>query len=152
MSNFHPERLVVEHRNGVSATEPVLLRKHTLTHADLTGELFLTIGTQFACDKVNTDLRDEVIGEWKTNGHNFYYNVYVFLDTEEHDLNAAIKRNEIFRRELPLALTAIRYGDRLLFDLYPNLDYGLIIVNFLSTYTQLFKQEIWGTFRNFSTQ
>ena len=69
MSKFNSERLSVEYRNGVTATEPIIPRHYTLTHSDLTGELFLTIGTQFAWDKVNPDMRDEVLGEWKTNGN-----------------------------------------------------------------------------------
>lgn len=150
MSAFSPERLIVEFRDGVSATQSIIPRNHTLTHSDFSGELFLTIGTQFAWDKVNTDLRDEVLGEWKMDGEYLYYNVYVFLNKEEHDLNTAIRRNEIFRRELPLAFTAIRYGDRVLFDLYPNLDYALIIVNFMSSYPQLYKKESWGTFSSLS--
>ena len=62
ISKFIPKRPPVEYRNGVSTTEPIIPRNHTLTHSDLTGEIFLTIGTQFTWDKVNTDLRDEVIG------------------------------------------------------------------------------------------
>ena len=150
MSTFNPEKLTVEYRNAVTAWEPIITRKHTLTHSDSTGELLLTIGTQFAWDKVNKDLRDEVIGEWKYYRNYLYYNVYLFIDLKEYDLNTSIRRNEVFRRELPLALTAIRYGDRFLFDLYPMLDYIQIIVNFMSIYPQLFKQENWGTFSNYS--
>ncbi|MFL0580966.1 staygreen family protein [Solibacillus silvestris] len=150
MNKFNPERLSVEYRDGVTATEPVISRHHTLTHSDDTGELFLTIGTQFAWDKVNNDMRDEVIGEWKTNGHCIYYNAYVMVNKEGQDFNTAMRRYEVFRRELPLALTAIRYGDRFLFNVYPALDNGLIIVNFISTYSQLYKQEIFGTYSSFS--
>lgn len=150
LSTFNPEKLTVEYRNGVNAWEPIITRKHTLTHSDSTGELLLTIGTQFAWDKVNKDLRDEVIGEWKYYRNYLYYNVYLFIDLKEHDLNTSIRRNEIFRRELPLALTAIRYGDRFLFDLYPKLDYIQIIVTFMSIYPQLVKQENWGTFSKYS--
>lgn len=150
MNKFNPERLSVEYRDGVTATDPVISRHHTLTHSDDTGELFLTIGTQFAWDKVNNDMRDEVIGEWKTNGHSIYYNAYVMVNKEGQDFNTAMRRYEVFRRELPLALTAIRYGDRFLFNVYPALDNGLIIVNFISTYPQLYKQEIFGTFSSFS--
>lgn len=150
MSTFNPERLTVEYRNGVTALEPIIARKHTLTHSDFTGELLLAIGTQFAWDTVNTELRDEVIGEWKFNQHYFYYNLYLLIDKEEHDFNTGIRRDEIFRRELPLALTAIRYGDRFLFDQYPKLDYIQIIVTFMSKYPQLVKQENWGTFSNYS--
>lgn len=151
MSKLNPERLAVEYRDGVLATEPILSRCHTLTHSDFTGELFLTIGTQFAWDKVNTDMRDEVLGVWKIEGGRLCYNVYVYIDQAEHDLSTAIRRNEVFRRELPLALTAIRYGDRFIFDAYPYLDYALIIVNFMSSYPQLFIQESWGTFSSLST-
>ena len=150
MNKFNPERLSVEYRDVVTATEPVISRHHTLTHSDDTGELFLTIGTQFAWDKVNNDMRDEVIGEWKTNGYYIYYNAYVMVNKEGQDFNTAMRRYEVFRRELPLALTAIRYGDRFIFDVYPALDNGLIIVNFISTYPQLYKQEIFGTFSSFS--
>ncbi|MGA4516847.1 staygreen family protein [Solibacillus silvestris] len=150
MNKFNPERLSVEYRDGVTSTDPVISRHHTLTHSDDTGELFLTIGTQFAWDKVNNDMRDEVIGEWKTNGHCIYYNAYVMVNKEGQDFNTAMRRYEVFRRELPLALTAIRYGDRFLFNVYPALDNGLIIVNFISTYPQLYKQEIFGTFSSFS--
>ncbi|MGE7983087.1 staygreen family protein [Solibacillus sp. NPDC093137] len=151
MNKFNPERLSVEYRDGITATEPVISRHHTLTHSDNTGELFLTIGTQFAWDKVNNDMRDEVIGEWKTNGYYIYYNAYVMVNKEGQDFNTAMRRYEVFRRELPLALTAIRYGDRFIFDVYPALDNGLIIVNFISTYPQLYKQEIVGTFSSYST-
>ena len=150
MSKFNAEKLSVEYRNGVTATKPIIPRKHTLTHSDITGDLFLTIGTQFAWDKVNLDMRDEVLGEWKTSGNCLYYNVFLFIDQGEHDLTAATRRNEIFRRELPLALTAIRYGDRFLFGLCPNLDNALIIVNFMSTHPQFARQEIWGTFNSYS--
>ena len=151
MSKFNPERLTVEYRDGVSTTAPIISRCHTLTHSDFTGELFLTIGTQFAWDKVNTDMRDEVLGVWKMEGERLCYNVYVYIDKGEHDLSTAIRRNDVFRRELPLALTAIRYGDRFIFDSYPYLDYALIIVTFMSSYPQLFIQESWGTFSSLST-
>lgn len=82
MSNFNPERLSVEYRDGVTATESIISRHHTLTHSDDTGDLFLTIGTQFAWNTVNPELRDEVLGEWKTNGHYWYYNAYVIVNTQ----------------------------------------------------------------------
>ncbi|PZX05725.1 staygreen protein [Psychrobacillus insolitus] len=150
MSRFNSEGLSVKYRDGVTATEPIIPRKYTLTHSDFTGELFLTIGTQFAWDKVNLDMRDEVLGEWEKNENRLYYNVYLFIDQGEHDFTSATRRNEIFRHELPLALTAIRYGDRFLFDQYPTLDCALIIVNFISTHPQFARQESWGTFNSYS--
>lgn len=151
MSKFNSEKLSVEYRDCVTATEPIISRKYTLTHSDFTGELFLTIGTQFAWDKVNPKMRDEVLGEWVTHENCLYFNVFLYIDQGEYDLTTATKREEVFRRELPLALTAIRYGDRFLFHLYPDLNNALIIVNFISTYPPLAKQEVWQTFNSFTT-
>lgn len=146
MSNFKPERLSVEFRNGMSATGPIMPRHYTLTHSDTTAELFLTISTQFAWDQVNKELRDEVLGIWKTNGNQLSYHVYVYLDQGDYDINVIKRRNEIFRRELPLALTAIRYGDGKLFCIYPSLDYAIINVHFISNYSAFSTIENWGSF------
>ena len=85
----------------------------------------------------------------ETSGKFLYYYVYIYLDQGEYDLNVIAKRNEVFRRELPLALTAIRYGDRFLFDAYPNLDQASIIINFISAYPQFARLENWGIFHKF---
>ena len=146
LSKFRPERLSVEYRDGVTAKGPVFPRRYTLTHSDTTGQLFLTIGTQYARDKF-TSMRDEVVGTWTPNGTCFC--AYVYIDQGEYPKEAAARRNEVFVRELPLALTAIRYGDRKLFDTHPQLDQAPIIISFLSAYPQFARQENWGTFRNF---
>jgi hypothetical protein len=148
MSNFNPEKLFVTYNSGVTATEPVIPRCYTLTHSDITGELFLTIGNHYAWENINPK-RDEVLGEWKQNGSFLYYYVYLYIDQGEYNINVSAKRNEIFRRELPLALTAIRYGDRFLFNSYPQLDHTLLIINFMSAYPQFARQESWGTFHHF---
>jgi hypothetical protein len=147
LCNFIPEKLSVEYMDGITAKEPILQRRYTLTHSDLTGDLFLTIGIQYAWDKINP-MRDEVLGKWVLNGNSLYYCVYLYIDQGQYDQNVSAKRIEIFRRELPLALTAIRYGDRFLFDAYPNLDHASIIVNFMSAYPEFARQENWGTFHS----
>lgn len=150
MANFSPERLSVEFRNGIKETKFTFPRKYTLTHSDFTGELLLTISTEFAWDKIDYDMRDEVLGEWISSyGGPLYFNVYVYIDKQDQDFNVALKRDDIFRRELPLALTAIRYGDRSLFNQYPFLDSSYIIINFVSSFPELAKQENWGTFGNY---
>ena len=150
MSLFIPERLSVEFRNGMTDIGPILPRHYTLTHSDTSGELFLTISTQFAWDQLNKELRDEVLGVWQLHENQLTYHVFVYLDHGEHDLTNVKRRNEIFRRELPLALTAIRYGDRKLFYCYPSLDCVTITVNFISSYRAFAKQEVWGTFSNYA--
>lgn len=146
---FNPEKLFVQYRNGITTMQPVIPRRYTLTHSDETGDLFLTIGNEYAWDKINTKMRDEVLGEWIINGGCLYFYVNLYIDQGEYNQSASAIRNEIFRRELPLALTAIRYGDGSLFNKYPNLDNAAIIVNFISTYPQFARQENWGTFSNY---
>jgi hypothetical protein len=151
LSTFYPEKLSVEFKDGVTATEPVIPRRYTLTHSDLTGELFLNIGIHYAWEKINS-MRDEVLGEWKIDRNSLYFCVYLYIDQGQYNPTVAEKRNEIFRRELPLALTAIRYGDRFFFNINPHLDQAPIIINFLSSYPQFARQENWGTFQSFTTK
>ncbi len=149
LNNFNPEKLYVVYKEGITATEPVIPRRYTLTHSDLTGDLFLTIGIHYAWDNI-TPMRDEVLGEWKQFGCSLYYCVYLHIDQGQYSENVSAKRNKIFRRELPLALKAIRYGDRFFFNAHPNLDQATILINFMSIYPQFASQERWGTFHSFS--
>ncbi|WP_335340635.1 staygreen family protein [Rummeliibacillus stabekisii] len=151
LTNFSPEKLSVEYRDGITPVQPVIPRHYTLTHSDLTGDLFLTIGNHYAWDKV-TSMRDEVLGEWKENSSFLYYCVYVYIDQEPFNQLISAKRYEVFRRELPLALTAIRCGDNLLFQNYPILDQAIIVVNFVSAYPPFARQENWGMFHNYSVK
>ncbi len=134
--------------DGVTATDPVIPRRYTLTHSDNTGELFLSIGLFYNWEKINP-LRDEVIGEWLQYGTSLFFYVYVHIDQGEYSPSISSKRNEIFRRELPLALHALKYGDRLLFKKYPCLGQSPIIITFMSAYPQFAKQESWVTFQHF---
>lgn len=144
MSKLNPEKLSVEFRSGVTATEPIIPRRYTLTHSDITAELFLTIGLSYAYDKI-TSMRDEVLGEWVKIGESHYYQVYLHVDGQSSSGETAI-RNYVFRRELPLALEAIRYGDKEFFAAHPELDSSTIIVFFMSTNPEYNKIENWGTF------
>lgn len=107
MSKINPEKITVKFRDGVIACDPIMPRLYTLTHSDMTGDLFLTIGKHYAWDKVSS-MRDEVLTEWRRNGNSLYFFVSVHVDGGEHEFHLSEKRSEIFRRELPLALTAIR--------------------------------------------
>jgi len=147
MSRLKPEKLSVEFRKGVTATEPIILRRYTLTHSDITANLFLTIGLIYAYDKVNA-MRDEVLGEWMKAQDGYLFYVYLYVDGQ-YGPEVATTRNYIFRRELPLALEAIRYGDKDFFTAHPELNDVPIIVYFSSTDSQYNKIENWGTFSNY---
>lgn len=144
MEKLNPEKLHVEFRQGVTAEEPIVNRRYTLTHSDITAELFLIIGLEYAYDKINMIMRDEVLGEWRDDNGNIYLYIYVYVNGQYGPVVAEI-RNVIFRRELPLALEAIRYGDREFFEAHPELDDAGIWVHFDSTSPEYDKFEYWGT-------
>lgn len=147
MSRLNPKKLSVEFREGVTITEPIIPRHYTLTHSDLTAELFLTIGIEYAYDKINA-MRDEVLGKWIKNKDRYFYYVYLYVDSQFSTEVTAI-RNYIFRRELPLALEAIRYGDNEFFTAHPELNYAPIIIYFMSTNPRFNRIENWGTFSDY---
>ncbi|KZL90371.1 staygreen family protein [Clostridium magnum] len=147
MSRLNPEKLSVEFRDGVTTTDPIIPRRYTLTHSDITAELFLTIGLTYAYDKTNA-MRDEVLGEWFKAMNRYFYYVYLHVDGP----GAIAIRNYIFRRELPLALEAIRYGDREFFSAHPELNYAPIIVYFISTNSEFNRVENWGTFSDYDIE
>ncbi|ADL12760.1 staygreen family protein [Acetohalobium arabaticum] len=145
MSKFNPDKLSVEYRQGITPTNPVIPRRYTLTHSDETGELFLTIGYEYAYDMINPT-RDEVIGEWNYDT-NYIFQATVYVggnNREEVD-----RRNRIFIQELPLALKAIRYGDRKLFQTHPDLDKASIYIYFRSVYSEYNRTEYWGSFSDY---
>lgn len=143
MKSFNPDSLYVEYRDDVTQMGPINNRKYTLTHSDQTAELFLTIGLKYADDKIGY-LRDEVLAEWREDdGYPFLY-VYIFINGKNNS-SVAEMRNEIFRRELPLALQAIQYGDRSFLDTYPYLKNAPIWIYFDSDNPKFSSFENWGT-------
>ncbi|WMJ86290.1 staygreen family protein [Anaerocolumna sp. MB42-C2] len=145
MSRLDPKKLTVEFLEGVTETSPVIPRRYTLTHSDLTGELFLNIGPDFNYDKVNNN-RDDVLGEWLWVEEEIRYYVYLHVDGQFGQENAEI-RDKIFRRELPLALEAIRFGDKSFFE--QGMNQSPIIVYFLYSNPYYNKAENWGTFADY---
>jgi hypothetical protein len=122
---------------------PVIGRKYTQTHSDITAELYVTIGLQFAYDKINPT-RDEVLAEWQRDNHN---NVYLWAYVYVGDYGPIMTKNRynIFRRELPLALAAIRNADKEFFLAHSELDYVPIYVYFDSTYPNYSGYYNYGT-------
>ncbi|MBW9150540.1 staygreen family protein [Clostridium sp. CM028] len=128
---------------GTGETKPIIPRKYTLTHSDVTGELFLTIAAKYDYDKI-TAMRDEVLAEWIIVNSEYALLVNVMVDKEKNPIMSAV-RNSIFTKELPLALQALRYGDREFFRENPSLDKAPIYVKFNSVYPMFNRLELWGT-------
>ncbi|MCX7781671.1 MAG: staygreen family protein [Negativicutes bacterium] len=142
MNKFNPDKLYVTFRPGVNPKRPVVLRRYTLTHSDVTGDLFLTIGPGYACDQIGP-MRDEVRAEWRCHFDEYVLHVFVYVGGPFSSDVAAL-RNRIFIRKLPLALKAIRFGDRVFFHEHPKLDFAPVWVHFASPYAELRRTEYWG--------
>ena len=147
MKKLNSNKLYVEYRDKITKTNPIVDRKYTLTHSDETGDLFLTIGLNYAYDKISKKMRDEVLATWyKTYNGSYALYVNVFVDDPtKFTYKSSLRRNEIFIRELPLALQAIFYGDRDLLKTNPELYNAPIYIKFNSMYPCINRTEYWLT-------
>ncbi len=148
MYTFDSSRVNVQFRNGVTATRPVVGRKYTLTHSDETGELFVTIGTKYAEDKVGA-MRDEVRLGLVNKDNDLHLFGMVLISGEGIDRGAK-KRTEIFLKEMPLALQAIRYADSKLYKRWPRLDKVPIRIWFKSNEEEYNKLYEFGTMSDYA--
>lgn len=134
MGKFDPEKLTVTY-SGVCPAAPILPRHYTLSHSDITGKLSLHISSKPTCSQLNAS-HDEVLADWHNFDKSYILRVSINVDGSAVVKDEAAYRFEIFKQNLPLALTAIRYGDNKFFDAHPWLDYSAIFVHFLSSYPE----------------
>lgn len=146
MIDYLKEKLHVEYGDGLKESNRVLSRKYTLTHSDETGELFLYVAESYACDRL-TDNRDDVLGQWKKVGDKKVLIISLHLDSEVG--KSIEERDVIFRKELPLALKAIIYGERKLYMNNKDLINSPIVVYFNSSNSKYNKIERWGRVKDY---
>ncbi len=151
MRRLNPEKLHVRFIHPTREDNPIHPRFYTLTHSDRTGELFLTIGNEYDKQQISgwytRLMRDEVLAEWKQIGTTNELHV---LCEVERGFGWTSMRESIFRRELRLVFEAFRYGDRALFDKYPNLDSSKIMVHFLAKRKKNDRIEGWGNLSDYT--
>lgn len=148
---FQPSKLAISFAPGTCAMKPSPpeSRRYTLTHNDLTGELWLTVGAEYNAAQVSGFytrlLRDEVVAEWRCDEEqNPQLHVYCHVSGEERWLAPPVLRNYIFRREMPLVLDCIMYTERELLKQRPELGKALVYIHFESTVQALDSVECWG--------
>jgi hypothetical protein len=148
VSRLRPEKLHVQFRSGVAPTGPIMPRRYTLTHSDATGDLFLTVGSEYDRKQISgwytRLMRDEVLAEWREDEEGPALHVHCHV-SGGLIVGTARWRYQIFRRELPLVLEAFRFGDRQLFEAHPALDEAPIRVHFAATRRRYRRVERWGT-------
>eukprot|EP00240_Pyramimonas_obovata_P016116 CAMPEP_0118923514 /NCGR_PEP_ID=MMETSP1169-20130426/2006_1 /TAXON_ID=36882 /ORGANISM="Pyramimonas obovata, Strain CCMP722" /LENGTH=270 /DNA_ID=CAMNT_0006864503 /DNA_START=162 /DNA_END=970 /DNA_ORIENTATION=+ len=145
---FDSAKLKVEYIGGCGAIGPhpsVAPRRYTLTHNDVTGELFLSIGSEFNVKQVSgwytSVLRDEVLAEWEEDGLHIHCTV---SSREIWWLAPGRLRNYIFCRELPLVLDSVRYAERTYLQQHKALSTAPTKVHFHAAETELNRTEEWG--------
>lgn len=148
MGRLRPEQLHVKFAGGAGDEGPLAPRRYTLTHSDLTGDLFLNIGSDYHKAEISGVwarlMRDEVLAEWREEEKGPALHVFCHV-SGGLALGPARWRYAIFRHELPLVLEAFRHGDRALFAANPALDEAPIVVHFRSSRRRYRRRERWGT-------
>lgn len=130
MVYIDPEKLhVVKLDNG----KKVFPRRYTLTHSDSSGDLYLTIAPDYNKKQISglytRFMRDEVLAEWLNENNNPQLHVYC------HVIGGLVfggkrMRESIFRREMPLVLTAFRMGDADFITENPDFDNSQVIIHY----------------------
>jgi hypothetical protein len=152
MKSLNTSKLHVTDLTGTNRGIGDLPRRYTLTHSDLTGDLFLTISNDYNKKQMSrwyTKLmRDEVLAELiKTEG-SLELRVYCHV-SGGLVFGTAKWRSDIFHRELPMVMEAIRYGDRNLFETNRDLDQTPVNVYFCSHKSIYNKVENWGVIADY---
>ena len=121
---FQPAKLSVSYSlDAISTTisPPERIRRYTLTHNDITGQLWLTVGREYNEAQISGFytrlLRDEVVAEWRWTSDDCNegrtettpcsdslpsLHLFCHVSGEERWLAPPFLRNYIFRREIPL--------------------------------------------------
>jgi hypothetical protein len=146
MTQLNPEMLHVQFRDGSTETGPLNPRAYTLTHSDLTGELFLTIGKEINLSQIDGIytwlMRDEVLAEWELSDP---ATLHVFCHVSGGLVfGTARMRYHIFRYHMPMVLEAFCYGDRALLQEHPEMARARIVVHFMARQKRYNKDEMWG--------
>jgi hypothetical protein len=132
---------------GTEPAGPPIPRAYTLTHSDLTGDLFLTIGPEHDRKQISglytRLMRDEVLADWREDEKGLALHVHCHVSGGLAVGSARI-RLAIFRHEMPLVLETLRNGDRHLYDARPALDQAPVVVHFHARQRRHNTVERWG--------
>ena len=148
MSRLREEKLQVTFASGTDLDGSIVPRTYTLTHSDLTGDLFLTVAPEYDRKQYaglySRLMRDEVLAEWSVDQEGITLHVHCHISGRQPAFGSARMRLAIFKRELPLVLEALRVGDRRFFDARPEADGAPIIVHFHARQPEYDRVERWG--------
>lgn len=152
MNELNPSKLHVAIQNGTPGQELCLPRRYTLTHSDITGDLFLSIGADYNRRQISglytRLMRDEVLAELRDDGDGPRLHVYCHV-SGGLSFGTAAWRNAILHHHMRMVLEALRYGDRGLISAHPELDETTVKVHFASNRVRYNRVEIWGPLKGY---
>lgn len=154
MTHLNPNLLHVEFIGGANKTGPLSPRVYTLTHSDITGELYLTIGKEINFPQIEGIytrlIRDEVLAEWEVSEP---ATLHVFCHVSGGLVfGTPGMRYGIFRYHMPMVLEAFCYGDRGLLKEHPELAQGTVVVHFVARQKRYDQDEDWGVLENYQVK
>ncbi|MGB2993212.1 MAG: staygreen family protein [Paenisporosarcina sp.] len=153
MSVFNPQKLKVTLIPPANSVQPIEGRRYTLTHSDITAELFLDIGYVYNYEAINRKMRDEVLVEWKKDEQGRFMLVgMAYVDGGEFGEIVSGIRFNVFKKEMDTALKGIVYGDLSFYVNYPVLLDAPIFIYYESTYPQYHQTLYYGTPRQYLEQ
>ena len=148
---FNPQKLHIRLLAEPSPPGLPRQRRYTLTHSDTTGDLFLTIGSDYDRRQVSSWytrlMRDEVLGEWIFGGYEPALHIHCHV-SGGLVVGTAAWRYAIFKEHLPLVLQAICQGDRDFLLNQPALQEAPVFVFFHSRSGTYNKSEAYGRVRH----
>jgi magnesium dechelatase len=151
MPRLNSSLLHLQFLDGSNETGPLSPRVYTLTHSDITGELFLTIGKKINLPQISgiytRIMRDEVVAEWE-GAEPATLHVYCHV-SGGLVLGTPGMRYHIFRFHMPMVLEAFCYGDRVLLKEHPELAKGRVMVHFLACLKRFDKDVVWGVLQDY---
>jgi hypothetical protein len=140
-------RLHVTFDANIERDTLTLPRRYTLTHSDVTGELFLSIAREYNRKQISgwytRFMRDEVLGEWLQEEGEYSLNLFCHVSGGVVFGTAGMRYN-IFRQHMPLVLQAFHEGDSALYKRQPELRETPVIVHFSAWQKRFCKTESWG--------
>ncbi len=151
MSEFTPSKLHVTFAPELTGQDSPIPRCYTLTHSDLTGDLFLTIAPTYDYDQISgwytRLMRDEVLGEWrKPENPALHLHCHVSGGLV---LGPAKWRLSMFKQHLPMVIEAITYGDRDFIKANELFLTAPILVHFHARQDALDTLDPWGNIRDY---
>ena len=151
MANLNPNKLHKCYKDGTSPDGPLTPRLYTLTHSDITGELFLTIAPSYNIPQISglytRLMRDEVLAEWKEEAE---VTLHVYCHVSGGlVLGSSGFRYSTFTYHMPMVLEAFRYSEQHLVNTHPELAHAPILVHFHYSGQKSVITEEWGVFDDY---